>query len=355
MTDNLPAVIAPSLVPQNMGEAMKLAEMMATARLVPATLQNSPADCLLVLLQSIRWNADPFAVAQETSLIKRKDGGSTVMYSGKLVAAIINASGALNGRLTYTYNGQGDNLSVTVTGHLKGEEKPRVIVVRWIDAKTDNPAWFKQREQQLAYHGARVWARRHIPERMLGIWSPEEFDPDEAPPHPPYPASKAEEVVVSDPASSATILPPARSVNGIMDHLVREPAPPLDPRDPGPIPESLRRTREPVVDAEVTEVNGENPAPPHDHEADEAAQSRFAIAEKVMQSMMNAPVVTAEDYIKLVGDCGEGCADDAEKDGVKLYWARTADVRRFLRVTREQIKALSERLGWKQNGNGHAA
>ena len=33
-----------------------------------------------------------------------------------------------------------------------------------------------QPDQQLAYHGSRVWARRHAPELMLGVYSPEEFD-----------------------------------------------------------------------------------------------------------------------------------------------------------------------------------
>jgi hypothetical protein len=36
--------------------------------------------------------------------------------------------------------------------------------------------WQKQVDQQLMYHGTRVWARRHTPELMLGVYSPEEFD-----------------------------------------------------------------------------------------------------------------------------------------------------------------------------------
>jgi len=36
--------------------------------------------------------------------------------------------------------------------------------------------WQTQPDQQLMYHGVRVWARRHTPELMLGVYSPEEFD-----------------------------------------------------------------------------------------------------------------------------------------------------------------------------------
>ena len=65
---------------------------------------------------------------------------------------------------------------VTVSGTLRGEDKPRTVSVKLKDAKTTNTIWSKQPDQQLAYHGARVWARRHVPEVLLGVYAPEEFD-----------------------------------------------------------------------------------------------------------------------------------------------------------------------------------
>ena len=82
------SAIAGSAHPGDMAEAMKLAEMMAGAKLVPPALQKSPADCLMVIQQAIRWDMDPFAVAQECSVIQGK-----LMHSGKLVAAVVNARG----------------------------------------------------------------------------------------------------------------------------------------------------------------------------------------------------------------------------------------------------------------------
>jgi hypothetical protein len=154
-----------------MMEAMKLAEMMSSARLVPQALQKSPADCLMVVMQAIRWQMDPFAVAQECSVIQGK-----LMHSGKLVAAVVNARGDLAERLSFTYAAQGDARTITVRGRLRGEPEPREISVRFGDAKTQNKVWQSQPDQQLAYHGTRVWARRHTPELMLGVYSPEEFD-----------------------------------------------------------------------------------------------------------------------------------------------------------------------------------
>jgi hypothetical protein len=159
------------LVPENITEAMKLAEVMASAKLVPAALQKSPADCLMVIQQAMRWDMDPFAVAQECSVIQGK-----LMHSGKLVAAVVNARGNLTQRLSFEYSGEGDNRTITVSGQLQGEPQPRVVDVVFKNARTANSMWQKQPDQQLMYHGARVWARRHTPELMLGVWSEEEFD-----------------------------------------------------------------------------------------------------------------------------------------------------------------------------------
>lgn len=170
------------LVPKSWEAAMQLANMMASARLVPKDLQKSPADCLMVIQQAIRWDMDPFAVAQECSVIQGK-----LMYSGKLVAAVVNVRGNLSKRLSFEHTGSGEDRTVLVSGTLHGEQAPRTVTVKLRDAKTNANVWKTQPDQQLAYHGARVWARRHTPELMLGVWSPDEFPasearPDEIPP-----------------------------------------------------------------------------------------------------------------------------------------------------------------------------
>lgn len=161
------------LVPASMSEAMRLADMMAGSKLVPLGLQNAPADCLMIIQQAIRWNMDPFAVAQECAIIKGR-----LMHSGKLVAAVVNARGNLAERLSYAYADTGTNRSITVSGRLRGEDIKRTVTVRYVDARTSAEVWKTQPDQQLMYHGARVWARRHTPELMLGIYAPEEFGHD---------------------------------------------------------------------------------------------------------------------------------------------------------------------------------
>lgn len=189
-----------SLQVQTFDQAIKLAQMMAEAQLVPAHLQKKPADCLLVIEQASRWNMSPFAVAQATSVISGK-----LMFEGKLVTAAINGSGALSGRLRFDIDGDGDGLHCIASGTIRGEQQARTVVVKIKDVRTGNKMWTSQPEQQLCYSAARVWGRRHLPEVMLGVYSPEE-DFDEAPPsqgqgiskpvarpeREPYPADKFE-------------------------------------------------------------------------------------------------------------------------------------------------------------------
>lgn len=166
-----------ALVPRSMSEAMDLATMMAKTGFLARELQ-TPGGALFVVEQSMRWNMSPFAVAMETSFIQGKP-----MFSGKIVAAAVVSMGAVSGRLSYEYSGKGDDRTVIVRGTVRGESEPREVIVRAGDAKTNNKVWVSQQDQQLAYHGARVWARRHTPEVMLGVWAPEEFD--EPAPMPP--------------------------------------------------------------------------------------------------------------------------------------------------------------------------
>lgn len=159
-----------ALVPTNMSEAMQLAQIMSKGKLVPKHLQDSPGDCLMVIEQAMRWGMSPFAVAQKTSVIQGK-----LMYEGQLVAAAIESSGAISGWIDYQYDGEGHGRAVIVSATRRGETEAKTVRVTLADAKTENRMWTKQPDQQLAYHGARVWGRRWTPSVLLGVYVPEEM------------------------------------------------------------------------------------------------------------------------------------------------------------------------------------
>jgi hypothetical protein len=195
------------LVPTSMEAAIKMADLMARTRMLPAHLQSSPGDCLMVIEQAVRWGMSPFAVAQCTSVIQGK-----LMFEGKLVAAALHTSGALATRLSYDYTGEGNSRVVRVSATLAGETVPRWVDVKLADAKTTNKMWTTQPDQQLAYHGARVWARRYAPEVMLGVNAPEEMEPA------PSPHSGTTIDARAEPAPEV-IAPPVRTLGQFLDEL----------------------------------------------------------------------------------------------------------------------------------------
>lgn len=179
MAENKPetqlAIVSPDpMVPTTLQSCIDFANIMAKGNLIPAHLKN-PADCLRVVIQASKWQLDPFAVADKTSLINGK-----LMHEGQLVMGVINSRANLSERLRYDYKGEGDARVLTVTGKIKGESEPRSIELPFSLAKriNKNGQMGINPDQQAAYIGARLWARRHMPELMMGIYTPDET-PDE--------------------------------------------------------------------------------------------------------------------------------------------------------------------------------
>lgn len=153
-------------------QAYRAAQLMASSTLVPKHLQGKPSDCFLVINQAMKWACDPFSLAQHTYIVHGKLG-----YEGKAVASAINTHPALGTRLNYAYAGEGKDREVTVTATLKNEARPREVKIKVKDVKTDNKQWDANPDQMLAYRGAREWARRHMPEAILGIYTDDEILP----------------------------------------------------------------------------------------------------------------------------------------------------------------------------------
>ena len=123
---------------------------MARGKMVLEHLRN-PSDMLMVIEQACRWGMSPFAVARCTAIVRRR-----ISYEGKLVSAAINASGVLQERLDYEFSGEGAARAVTARGTMRGEDKPREVVVTLASARTDNEHWKKSPDQMLTDTTRRV-------------------------------------------------------------------------------------------------------------------------------------------------------------------------------------------------------
>lgn len=167
---------APLFAIESISDAIEFSAQMAKADLLPPHLKGKPADCLRVVMQAARWNMDPFSVADKTSII-----GGKLNYEGQLVSAVVNSRGNLAKKLNYTFEGEGDKRVLTVSGTIKGEDEPRTITLDVPLARkiNKNGQININPDQQMCYIGARLWARRHTSELMLGVYTPDEIDPDE--------------------------------------------------------------------------------------------------------------------------------------------------------------------------------
>jgi hypothetical protein len=158
------------------GQMWRISEALAAGSLIPETLkgktpEETKANCLRVVEQAARWGLSPFAVMDSASVVKGR-----LMWEGKLIAAAIKTS--LNVRLRYAYEGEGECRKVTVSGIIDGIEETITGTVADWKTKREGSPWdnLANRDQMLAYRGARQWARRHAPEVILGIYAPDEFE-----------------------------------------------------------------------------------------------------------------------------------------------------------------------------------
>lgn len=156
-------------------------------------LIGQPSACMAILSRAITWNLDPFAVAQSTYAVKGKIG-----YEGKLIQAILENSGQLEGRVTYEFFGDWarlrgkfhmedssregkkavadwktedeEGLGVIVRAQVKGEAKPReeefFLAEMW---PRNSTLWATRPKQQMIYASVRAFGNIAAPGIMMGI------------------------------------------------------------------------------------------------------------------------------------------------------------------------------------------
>jgi len=184
----------------SLDKMMRLAEVMATGRAtLPKHFNGNAADCLAVVMQSMQWKMNPFAVAQKTHLVNGVLG-----YEAQLVNAVITTCAPVVDRLHYEWYGawekvigkftikNGDKgeyrvpgwkledeegLGVKVWATFRGEDEPRVLELLLAQARTRNSTlWADDPRQQLAYLATKRWSRLYCPDVILGVYSPDELE-----------------------------------------------------------------------------------------------------------------------------------------------------------------------------------
>ena len=165
------------LTPQSFEAAEKIAALMATCGTMPKHLSNK-GDCFRVVVQAAKWRMDPFTVGECTSLVHGR-----MCYEGKLVAAVLSAMNSIEGRLQHDVTGEGQKMSIKVTGKVRGGrlevyvgtvENLRTRTFK--DGKELKNAWDNDPHSMLIYRATRQWARLYAPEAIMGIYTPDEME-----------------------------------------------------------------------------------------------------------------------------------------------------------------------------------
>lgn len=195
------------IAPRSVGEVMEFAKMMAISGVcVRPVFRGNPGACLAIAMQAMKWGADPFAVANKAYVVKNKAGDEQIAYEAQLVHAIVNSSPVLKQRLRPVYEGQAGERKCRIVGHVTGEAEPLEYEsppIKNITVK-NSPLWQSDPDQQLFYYSVRAWARRHVPEVLLGIYTPEEFT-GETIDHAPGPEPRREDFQPIAPSASASV------------------------------------------------------------------------------------------------------------------------------------------------------
>lgn len=188
----------------------KFADLMSKASgVIPAHLLGKKEACFAVIVKSLTWGLDPYYVAAGTY---QPRPGAKIGYEGKLIKAILEASGHFDGPITLEYFGdwsrvqgkwtkersQKDSsdgeprwyakpawkdedeagLGVIVRGRLKKEAEARTFSFEMRQAFPRNStSWANDPKTQLGYTAIRRFGDNAVPHVLAGVPFPD--DPEQ--------------------------------------------------------------------------------------------------------------------------------------------------------------------------------
>lgn len=214
----------------NLEGAMQFAKFMAISQFaVPKHLRGNPGACLAITIQAVEWKLSPFSVANKSYLVNDR-----LAYESQLVQAVVLQRAPIVGRFAVEFSGEGDKRTCTVSATLKEDGAKRTPVsytspeIGKIPVK-NSPLWKNDPDQQLFYYSGRALCRRHFPDVLLGIFTPDElYGPEHArdvTPKTPVPAAYQDQLAAApDPWSDEQHENVKKDVEGArLKHALEDP------------------------------------------------------------------------------------------------------------------------------------
>ncbi|MGB6229744.1 MAG: recombinase RecT [Litorimonas sp.] len=161
--------------PKTAQDLMEMAQLMAKAGpMVGAPFRREPGACMAIIVQAGRLGMDPFALSSKAYLVN-----GSIAFEAQAIMAMVYASPAVDGRLAFEFSGEGDQTRVKVTGRVVGTLAPCTYESETLAVMKkggNSPLWQKDPRQQMTYYAARAWARRHVPDVLMGVYSVDEME-----------------------------------------------------------------------------------------------------------------------------------------------------------------------------------
>lgn len=203
-TSSMPPALAAMFDDRVFNRMTHVAETLSKAQgFCPPHLIGKVHACFAVVTRSLTWRLDPFAVAQATYEV-----GGRIAYEGKLVQAILESSGQIEGNIKFELTGdwskvQGkfkkitrekngrktefavpdwqdadeEGLGVIVSAKVRGEAEPRELPFALREAFPRNSVlWATRPSQQIKYTAVRAFASTVAPSLFMGV----PFDTDQS-------------------------------------------------------------------------------------------------------------------------------------------------------------------------------
>jgi RecT family protein len=165
----------------NMEEVMNFAKLMAISQIgIRKHLRGNVGACLAVCIQSLEWGMSPFAVANKSYNVNDQ-----LSYEAQLVHAVILRRAPIKGRPKVEWKTEGGKKICRVWCELRDEpgeivdyESPEFDKIQ----PKNSPLWKNDPDQQQWYFSVRAWCRRHFPDVLLGVYTPDELPDEPLPP-----------------------------------------------------------------------------------------------------------------------------------------------------------------------------
>lgn len=205
-------------------DVMEYAKLMAiAAEAVPPHCRSKIGVCLGIVMRSIHWDMDPFAVANQSYVVNDR-----ISYESQIIHAVIEQRAPIVGRLKHSFSGEGAKRKCKVWATTRDDEtleweSPEIAQIK----PKNSPLWAVKPDLQLYYNTSRDWARAFFPDVIHGVYSKDELQ---------------DGVIDAAHAPAATPLPqPASRVEQLRNRMAAKPTTPQQPSagpEPEPEPES---------------------------------------------------------------------------------------------------------------------